>query len=219
MFPKGVPAEDPHAWVDDCCFLTRMASDGRGSLVCVARVATAEEAAVAADGCPATNPAGGPLRGPAIDPLMVADLAPPSTLLGRIGRGVWRAFAGAWHRLTVVQEESVLAGFGPEMDLAAVPVAQLKLALPEAINSGNEAAAANIAVELTRRREAGEMFATSRAASQAGTAASGSGGRLSRDGGQSAARDDPPTARPGSLWARDQFAREANANAPRAMWY
>jgi hypothetical protein len=129
MFHRGVPTEDPHAWVNDCCFLTRMANDGKGALMCVTRVV-------------------------ADDDESAADLEPKMSLPYRMARDAWRAVAAAWERWRKPEELSLSAEFGQMADLSEVPADQLRLGLSEAVLSGDQGAAAYIAAELARRREA-----------------------------------------------------------------
>jgi hypothetical protein len=129
LFPPGMPTEDPHAWANDSCFLTRLAREGNGALACVARVA---------DESDESHP----------------DLT-QSTLpfVQRVARNVSRSVGAWWERLWKPHDQSLEQYFGPMADLESVPVEQLRVGLADAADAGDQIAAAHIAAELARRRE------------------------------------------------------------------
>lgn len=241
QLPVGIPAEDPQAWANDCCFLTQAsrkkkggaaaAAAAVGSLACVARV-TSDAAGHNDDGDDAP------------------DLAPRFSLWQRITRGIGRGIRYAYQRLTSSDEAGIVAQFGPTMDLSGVPVDQLRIALAEAIRSGDDGVAANVAAQLARRRESAHapggnnssahnsvsrqasvssqrniLFATSpaRPAQQQQTAAAVSSkpnpfvtGRQ-QPAGRGGDGEDASAMVPGSLWTRDQLAAAAGQQG-RALW-
>lgn len=150
-FPQGVPAEDPHSWANDTCFLTRLAreaSDRYNNASPAVRSELQSGASLAPLSCVAR----------VVDDSdeQVSQLLPRLSFHQYILKTIRKTSATLWHKWWHPNEisGSLVAQFGDNIDLSTVPVDQLRIALTEAINTGEECIAANIAAELARRREA-----------------------------------------------------------------
>jgi hypothetical protein len=150
-FPHGVPAEDPHAWANDSCFLTRLAQDASArynSASPAIRSDIQSGASLSALSCVAR----------VVDDSdeQVSQMLPRLAFHQYLAKMIRKSVATFWHRWWHPNEVSgsLLAQYGDNIDLSTVPADQLRIALSEAINTGDEGNAANIAAELARRREA-----------------------------------------------------------------
>lgn len=151
FFPPGIPSEDPHAWANDTCFLTRLADEAStrynnssasdraqlqlgasaAPLACVARVVSDEDE-------------------------HIDEMLPQLSIFHSISKSAKKIAGRLWHRWwnPNLYDTSLVANVDGEIvDLTQIPTEQLKLAFHQAIQTGDEAGASNAAAELARRRE------------------------------------------------------------------
>jgi hypothetical protein len=150
FFPPGIPAEDPHAWAQDTCFLTRLADEASlrynnssasdraqlqlgasaAPLACVARVVKEEDDSI-------------------------EDMLPRLSFVDSVTKSVKKFVGRVWHKWwnPNLYDTSLVANVdGEVVDVTQIPDEQLKLAFNQAIETQDQCSASNVSAELARRQ-------------------------------------------------------------------
>ena len=199
-FHDGVPAEDSHAWANDCCFLTRLAdeaSERYNSVSASARNDLNNGASAAPLSCVA--------RVVSDQDEQASHLMPRRSFLGQIVFSIKKTSKTLFHRWWHPNEvsASLVAQYAETMDLSQIPTEQIRIALNETFNTGDEVGAANLAAELARRREP---------ASQRQSGDSNINNNNNNNSNSNSARNSRLTSRAGSVEQQQQNGRRSNRN-------